>query len=109
MPTKTDLLNLLSTDYTDGGTWVTSYNGVSVNGLLVKGKTGTAYASNEVFFPAAGSSVYGNVYAGDDGYYWSSTPYDADGAGSLNFFSGVQYVNYGYRESGYSVRAVLAE
>ena len=108
MPTSTDLANLLSTDYTDGGTWVTSYNSVSVNGLLVKGKPGTAYATNEVFFPAAGFSNLGDVdFVGYSGYYWSSSPYDDYLAYYLNFRSGDQYVDYNYKDYGFSVRAVV--
>ena len=109
MPTSTDLANLLSTDYTDGGTWVTNYNSVSVNGLLVKGKTGTDYAENEVFFPAAGY-YYGGIFGrGSGGNYWSSTPDDGYYAFYLSFNSARQSVSRSNKGSGCSVRAVVAE
>ena len=110
MPKKTDLDKLLSTDYTDGGTWVTSYNGVSVSGLLVKGKTNTAYASNEIFFPAAGDCNVGDVDdVGYDAFYWSSTPYNDINAYCLYFNPSSHTVTTEIKGLGCSVRAVLAE
>ena len=88
-------------------TWATR-NGVE--GLLCKGKEGTAFASNSLFLPAAGDCRSGLVYdQGDDGYYWPSTPDGSRNAYRLNFNSGNQIVDYYYRNYGYSVRAVLAE
>ena len=116
MPTRTDFDNLLSTDNTDGGNWVTSYNSTGVNGILVKGQTGTDYEDNEVFFPAAGDNDdFGDPErVGSRGSYWSSTPTnDASAAWFLQFYSGLYgaaiVVNSNTRDYGFSVRAVLAE
>ena len=112
MPNKTHFTNLLSTDYTDGGTWVTDYNGEGINGLLVKGKADTDYASNEVFFPAAGIYARGSLGGiGMGCYYWSSTPYIASKACAYQMFFGEIYqeIDYQYKKSGLSVRAILAK
>lgn len=63
-----------------------------------------------MFLPAAGYNDAGDaVSLGNDGEYWSSTPYDSDLAYNLYFISGVQVMDYNDRYYGYSVRAVLAE
>ena len=102
MPTQAELEALLANCDVE---WK-AVNGV--NGRKFTGKGD--YASNFVFLPAAGYCIRGDVYGqGDVGYYWSST---LDGSGSpcrLYFDSGGQYVKYGYRSGGSSVRAVLAE
>ena len=106
MPTKEELEALLNKENCTC-TWTTQ-NGV--NGLLCKGKEGTAFASNSLFLPAAGDCRSGLVYdQGDDGYYWPSTPDGSRNAYRLNFNSGNQIVDYYYRNYGYSVRAVLNE
>ena len=81
----------------------------SVNGLLFKGKTGTAYESNEVFFPAAGFYHYGTFYDINNNGYWSSTP-DGDSRAYYLYF-GSDYKDVSYRSKAFdgSVRAVLAE
>ena len=80
----------------------TTQNGV--NGYKVTGPNG-----NSIFLPAAGyrygSSLY---YAGEYGYYWSSTPDESNtyGAYYLYFTSGLHYVGWSYRGYGRSVRPV---
>ena len=90
--------------------WVEEYNGKSVTGYVVKGKKGSAYGINEVFFPAAGYGDGRKLYApGSDGFYWSSTPNSdlADSAQCLSFF-GSSYFNgsYNSRYTGFVVRPV---
>ena len=89
-------------------TWTTR-NGI--NGLLCKGKEGTAYASNSIFLPAAGYNSSGVCSQGSKGYYWSSTPSPTNSGNAyyLNFgsdrsFNGAMPCNWGF-----SVRAVLSE
>lgn len=64
-------------------------------------------ASGAVFLPAAGycrgSDVDGVQY---DGYYWSATPGDLDGAYSLHFVSGGADRDNYYRYNGQAVRLV---
>ena len=104
MPTKEELDALLNNQNCTC-TWTTQ-NGV--NGLLCTGKGD--YKDNSVFLPAAGFCDDGGVYGqGDYGRYWSSTPDDSYYAYDLYFNSGGQYVDYDYRGSGCSVRAVLNE
>ena len=111
MPTSAELSNA------EGGlffecncVWTENYNKTGVNGLLCKGKEGTAYADNSVFLPAAGYCRSDNVsYQSDHGRYWSSTPVGSYSANHLYFDSSNQGVNYRYRYFGYSVRAVLNE
>ena len=104
MPTKEELDALLNNQNCTC-TWTTQ-NGV--NGLLCTGKGD--YKDNSVFLPAAGFCNNGGVYGqGDYGRYWSSTPDGSYYAYSLYFNSGGQYVDYDYRGSGCSVRAVLNE
>ena len=109
MMTKDEMDKLESADYCQRE-WVDEYKGVSVNGWVVKGKSGTAYEKNEVFFPAVGSGSGSSlVNAGSRGYSWSSTP-GTGGPGhawALYFnSSGSFYGNYYYRYDGYVVRAV---
>ena len=80
----------------------TQQNGV--NGILVTGSSG-----GQVFLPAAGGRVYGNLYyAGSYGYYWSSSldPDNDDGAYGLYFGSGYWSWSYYNRSNGQSVRPV---
>ncbi|MBR3852469.1 MAG: PEGA domain-containing protein [Fibrobacter sp.] len=75
----------------------------------VKGYKVTGPNGNHIFLPATGyrneSSLY---YAGEDGYYRSSTPYESfsDLAYYLYFRSGGQHVSWLYRYYGLSVRPV---
>lgn len=95
-------------------TWTTDYNGTGINGILCTGKDGTAFASNSIFFPAAGCWSNGEVKSyGNYGYYWSSTAYRSTGASALTFYTG-EYPSYldvsnRYRGLGCSIRAVLNE
>ena len=102
MPTQAELQALLANCDVE---W-TTVNGV--NGRKFTGKGD--FDSNSVFLPAAGGCYSGNVLGqGDYGFYWSSTPNGSDYAYDLDFDSGNQSVVDGYRNDGYSVRAVLAE
>ena len=109
MPTEEEFSNLLAkcdVKWIDGST--EKYNNTTVTGLLCTGKG--AYSSNSVFLPAAGYNFGGDVSGqGDCGVYWSSTPKDSDIAYDLYFDSGKKCAGNYYHNSGYSVRAVLAE
>ncbi|MBQ2852648.1 MAG: PEGA domain-containing protein [Bacteroidales bacterium] len=75
----------------------------------VKGYKVTGPNGNSIFLSAAGcrlgSSLY---YAGEDGYYWSSTPTESgsNSAFYLDFDIGGQGVDWYYRDYGLSVRPV---
>ena len=88
IPNSSDFNALLSTDNTNGGTWVTNYNGSGINGYLIKGKDN--YADAVLFLPAAGYYHDGasNEIA-ESGEYRTSTP---------NRYSG-QYSDLFYFES----------
>ncbi|MGM9740759.1 MAG: hypothetical protein ACI3ZP_09170 [Candidatus Cryptobacteroides sp.] len=63
-----------------------------------------------IFLPAAGLRFGSSLnYAGERGYYWSSTPSESDtqGAYRLSFDSGNHDVVWGYRFYGRSVRPVI--
>ena len=101
MPTKAELEALIANCDVEWTT-VNDFKGRKFTGKGV-------YASNSVFFPAAGY-CFGSVYAqGDLGFYWSSTPGTYNGAYYLWFESDDQEMHYDYRGDCYSVRAVLAE
>jgi uncharacterized protein (TIGR02145 family) len=66
-------------------------------------------SGNSIFLPAAGGrdNYSGTLYfAGSDGFYWSSTQYDSDGAYSLYFNSGYAKWDGYQRNLGMSVRPV---
>ncbi len=70
---------------------------------------GKMQGNGAVFLPAAGYRSGTSVsYAGSDGYYWSSTAYDSNGAYYVYFYSGNLFPqNYYYRRYlGLSVRLV---
>lgn len=74
------------------------------SGYCVTGPNGKS-----IFLPAAGfrSDIDGNVYrVGTIGYYWSSTPYDADDAWGFFFDSIDVLMNRNYRCDGLSVRLI---
>lgn len=80
----------------------TQVNGV--NGAKVIGPNGSC-----IFLPAAGYRYRTSLYnGGDHGDYWSSTPSDYyDGnACSLYFYSVNEYVGYGNRGNGCTVRPI---
>ena len=98
MPTKAEMEELR-----DNCTWTwTSQSGV--NGDKVTGPNG-----NSIFLPAAGY-CYGSshYHVGEDGYYWSSTPYksNARSAYDLGFYSGYHSVSWYGRYNGLTVRPV---
>ena len=100
MPTKAELVELKNEC-----TWTWTTQG-GKEGYKVIGPNGSC-----IFLPAAGfrsgSSLY---YAGYNGYYWSSTPYDDDYndilAYYLDFGNGIEYVGIYNRSSGQTVRPV---
>ena len=98
MPTEDEIKELI-----DECTWTWTTQG-GVKGYKVTGPNG-----NHIFLPVAGyrsgSSLY---YAGEYGYYWSSTPSEDNSnyAYYLYFYSSAQYVNWYSRGSGRSVRPV---
>ena len=101
MPTKAEFQELI-----DNCTWTwTTQNGHK--GYKVTGKNGQS-----IFLPAAGyrrgATLNGD---GEDGYYWSSTPYESytDRACIVYFFEGGRNVNEGYRYNARSVRPVLED
>lgn len=102
MPTQAELQALIANCDVE---W-TTFNGV--NGRKFTGKGD--YASNSVFFPAAGLCNNGDVSdQGGFGACWSSTPNGSSYAFYLGFDSNYKYVFLDDRFYGYSVRAVLAE
>ena len=81
----------------------TQVNGV--NGYKFTGPNG-----NSIFLPAAGYRNGSSLkYAGEIGYYWSSTPDESDSYGAyfLTFRSGYQDVSWFIRDLGLSVRPVI--
>lgn len=101
MPTKDDIKELLDKCTSE---W-TTLNGV--NGR----KFTSNINGNSIFLPAAGYRWLGDLgYAGENGYYWSSTqnPDYSDGAYYLYFYSGnARWRYYLDRFSGQSVRPVV--
>ena len=98
LPTKAELEEL-----ENKCTWTwTTQNGV--RGYKVTGPNG-----NSIFLPAAGT-CYGSSLdnAGENGYYWSSTPNESNShvAYDLSFNSGSQDVRWTPRRYGFSVRPV---
>ena len=82
-------------------TWTTQ-NGVK--GYKVTGPNG-----NSIFLPAAGRRIGSSLYyAGENGCYWSSTPYESNSNGAYywGFRSSLRYLDDYYRYGGQSVRPV---
>ena len=88
-------------DHTSG-TW-TQQNGVN-------GKRYTASNGNSIFLPAAGSLIENldPQYAGDRGYYWSSSLITGNPRSAYGFIIGLAsgYLDINGRIRGYSVRPV---
>ena len=75
-----------------------------VNGMRVTGPNG-----KNIFLPAAGNRSGSSLYNdGDEGVYWSSSPYDDDdGAYFLRFYNGSERVGwYLSRINGFTVRPI---
>ena len=102
MPTKEEWQELLDNCT---WTWVEGYNGGENNGYQVTGSNG-----NSIFLPAAGYRSRDDLYyAGDRGYYWSSslgTDYPDD-AWYVLFYSDNVLRSIDGRYYGQSVRPVL--
>lgn len=100
MPTKAEFQELV-----DNCTWTwTTQDGHK--GYRVTGENGQS-----IFLPAAGGRDCDTYYDDENGFYWSSTPYesDTDNACLLYFYEGLQGVIWSYRELGLSVRPVLED
>ncbi len=98
LPTKTEFEELIN-----NCTWTWTSQG-GHNGYIVTGKNG-----NSIFLPAAGWRGGSSLrYAGEYGYYWSSTPFgsDSQNACRLGFNSGYRGVDWNYRYGGRPVRPV---
>lgn len=101
MPTNDEMQELV--DYCE-------WEWTEVNG--VKGSNVTGPNGNSIFLPAAGGDPYGSsilYYAGENGAYWSSTPGDYDNdhnAYDLYFDDDSEYVGYGNRYYGHTVRPI---
>ncbi|MGM9866403.1 MAG: hypothetical protein ACI303_00880 [Lepagella sp.] len=100
LPTKAECQELV-----DKCTWTWTTQG-GHKGYKVTSKTN----GKSIFLPAAGwrdgTSPY---YVGEDGRYWSSTPYENGtyGAYYLYFYSSYHGVGWDRRDSGHSVRPVV--
>ena len=113
MPTSTEYVALLANcevEIVEGPE--DAWGDKTIVGAWFKGKTGTAYASNSVYFPAAG--FWPNaVFFGSSLYYsaayWSSTLYDSENANVMTFELNANGVVHLARSNGCLVRAVLAE
>ena len=84
-------------------TWAWTSQG-GHNGYKVTGKNG-----NSIFLPAAGWRYGSSLnYAGEGGYYWSSTPNGSDSphAYYLSFGSGRHSVGWSSHDDGFAVRPV---
>ncbi|MBE6177172.1 MAG: hypothetical protein E7149_01495 [Rikenellaceae bacterium] len=84
-------------------TWTWTSQG-GHNGYKVTGKNG-----NSIFLPAAGWRYGSSLsYAGEGGYYWSSSPGESGSqrACSLYFRSGYRRVGWDDRDLGHTVRPV---
>jgi len=104
LPTEADVKKLLDTERVTN-IWVTQ-NGVNGRRFIDK-DTGKS-----LFLPAAGYRIGsdGMLYsAGSDGYYWSSTRIDRDGAWNLYFNGSRADKNNHSRNNGQSVRCVSVE
>ena len=99
MPTKAEWQELV-----DKCTWTWTTQG-GHNGYKVTGKNGKS-----IFLPAAGWRYGTSPYCvGENGYYWSSTPYEGGtyGAYILYFNSSYHSTGWDYRYYGRSVRPVV--
>lgn len=101
IPTEAELEELR-----DKCTWVRTNQG-GHNGYKVTGPNGKS-----IFFPASGRYIGASLYeSGDDGHYWSSSSNEnyTYGAEQLSFrcSDGSQWIYYGDRDMGFSVRPVM--
>lgn len=104
VPTKAQFDALINTSNTTTA-WKTGWTsiGSTKGGRLITSKVNGI----SLFFAAAGRYYIGTLSnAGDDGYYWSSTPLDSYNAYILYFNSGNITTGSSYRIYGYSVRPV---
>ena len=86
--------------------WVTSYNGVNVNGYVITGSNGKS-----IFFPAGGAMMGTNLYSKDiTGGYWSSSLREDKSLNNsailIMFEEGEYRLESEYRMNGFNVRAV---
>ena len=98
IPTSEEIEELLNCTWE----WTTMND---VNGYEVTGPNG-----NSIFLPAAGRRkdvVYDDVET--SGYYWSAKRNEAVNSLNLYFYSGVNYLIFGFRYCGHTVRPVYGE
>ena len=98
LPTQAEMQELI-----DKCTWTWTSQG-GHNGYRVTGPNGSS-----IFLPAAGYRGGSSLTsAGDNGLYWSSSPYESDAryAYRLYFVSSDHYLYWSYRDYGRSVRPV---
>ena len=98
LPTKAEMEELKN-----NCTWELTVQG-GKNLYKVTGPNG-----NNIFLPAAGYRYWSLLnYAGEYGFYWSSTPYESNSGSAyyLSFDSSSQSVNWLSRDDGLSVRPV---
>ncbi len=102
--------------------WTSDYKGdkSNISGKIFTGKG--AYSSFSVFFPAAGrgdtfrnfeiinpDALVDIIGEGGFGFYWTSTPNTDKFAHYIDLHESFESVQASYRDTHYSVRAVLAE
>lgn len=97
MPTRAQMQELTAN---------TTYEWTTING--VNGGKFTATNGNYVFFPAAGYWDNGSqLYVGNYGSYWGSSPNGSYRACNLHFVDGDKGMDNNFREGGCSVRPVI--
>ena len=105
IPTKAQFEALISASNTET-VWKEGWTniGTTKGGRLITSKVNGI----SLFFAAAGVYINGSLFsAGDSGLYWSSTPYDSDGAAyCLHLGNGGIYTDIQVRSPGFSVRPV---
>ena len=104
IPTRDQFDALIDNANTEGE-WKSGWTSLGGNngGYLITSKSNGI----SLFFAAAGNCYDGSLYyAGDDGYFWSSTPFDSDYAYYLYFGYGYFSTYYYDRDNGYPVRPV---
>ena len=101
MPTDDDCAELAENTTS---AWTENYNNSGINGLTLTSKTN----GNSIFVPAVGAVGSGVLYLfGLFGVFWSSSLYSSvEEAFGFGFYSDFLGVDYGFRFSGFPLRAV---
>ena len=105
MPTLAELVALFAAANT---ALTTDYQGSGVSGLVLTDKTDS---SKVLFFPGAGEANSGSIPNMGCGNYWTSSLYNSNRQNAYQLYFDFQSAfwenSYGYRFSGFSVRAVV--